>query len=386
MNGRKLEILALPYRDYWYSLKYGDSVRDLAMLRVLANHPQVASVVSLCRPRVLFEPRDFARASRKEVVRNLIRWQISRSFELLGPLRRRAWTEHAYGSVLVQCLQKLKASRSEVIRVFLDFHPIALVNQFPEEIWKNGFYWYDLIDNFKKHNRYCDNDLRLVDQKYKIVRKQARLVTGVTMGAIDEIGCENYLVVPNCQYEKELRVNTIYTGEFEFGFLGFISNKFDIEFVRQIAAQGYRVIIAGEVLDAAVGEELNKLAGVTLTGKFHQNQIEKIVSRFAIGIVPYRGTLSHDGSPLKAYQYLSNGRAVIANMVYELSGEWVGVSQHFSDDVIQDLVKRSISLINISFEDYANQVFASYPKGATWELRVDTVLKKIIEISDETSN
>jgi hypothetical protein len=386
MNGgslKKLKVLALPYRDYWYSKKYGATVRDLAMLDVLARHPLVAEVVAVCRPRLLYEPFDFACAKKRRIVENFVLWEVSRSHDLLGPLKRRRWTEFAYENVLKRSLVDFQTQSSETINVFLDFHPIANVDKFLSSFGDSFFYWYDLIDNFKKHNRYKDSEISVVEKKYDSVRRQARLVTGVTKKAIDTVRCESGIVIPNCQFLSNIRVNENFTGEFEFGFLGFVTNKFDIDFVREIVSQGKKIIIAGEVLDAGISEELKKLEGVKLIGRFHQNQIDEIVSRFAIGVIPYREARSHDGSPLKAYQYLSSGRAVISNMMYELDGKWIAADRCFVGKSIQELVARAFCLMEKSFSEYARDVVESYPEDATWESKINFIVKKIIELSDE---
>jgi hypothetical protein len=108
--------------------------------------------------------------------------------------------------------------------------------------------------------------------------------------------------------------------KFDFGFIGFVTDKIDIEFIASLS-KSYSVAIYGDFYDRKVKAKLAGLSNVFLLGGFRYQNLPKICRSFKVGLLPYREDRSHDGSPLKLYEYLRYLRPVISSIDYEITDE-----------------------------------------------------------------
>ena len=199
--------------------------------------------------------------------------------------------------------------------VVLDFLPIGFL---PGWVRNVDFYWYDAIDNFTKHNRYTDREKNLVEEKYKFVSANADLITGVSEGIRNQFP-RGYVVIPNALLEDYSCVE--HRPAFDFGFIGFITDKFDVGAVKKLAESGYKVAVYGEFYDGVVESALLRVEGVYLFGKFRGADVPGILSSFKVGLIPYLVDRMHDESPLKLYQYLSSGLPVMSSFDFGVESE-----------------------------------------------------------------
>ena len=65
--------------------------------------------------------------------------------------------------------------------------------------------------------------------------------------------------------------------------------------------------------------QLYKLKNVFIHGGFHYDDLPSICLSFRVGLLPYLNNMSHDGSPLKLYEYLRYCRPVITSIDYEIT-------------------------------------------------------------------
>lgn len=313
MNLPKYTIIALPYRDAYFERRFGPGVRDLMILKALARSPRVHKVLALNRTVSLFE-----RIYRKPLpltsdTDHEIEFLDATSLDVLGPLRGRAWTVHCY-AVYAEKLKALLEQESNPI--VLDFTPMADVISL---IGESTAYWYDIIDNFKKHNRFSDKEKELVKIKWKQVASRANIITGVTRQAVAEIDGHNKFEFRNVLLEA-LPMQASVATPFDFGFLGFLTNKFDLEFLADLLEMGpYTAAIFGDSFDPKVSRTLRRMHRVKVFGKFDARQVPHLMTKFRIGLINYRTQMNHDGFPLKLFQYLICGKPVIATENYGLN-------------------------------------------------------------------
>jgi hypothetical protein len=180
-----------------------------------------------------------------------------------------------------------------------------------------------LIDNFAKHNRFDAKELALVKKKYDFVKEHAHFVTGVTRASVEPFGGE---VLENRLLRDSLG-ELSGSPKFDVGYLGFITDKFDIEFVRKLASSGVSILVCGHAYDAKVISTLQAISGVTYGGPFSAQQVPSLISQFRVGIVPYISTKRHDESPIKFFQYVAYGRPVLT------SDRFSAIEDNFSGDV-----------------------------------------------------
>jgi hypothetical protein len=307
-------ILVVPYRDAYFVEKFGLAVRDVQIIAALAMMDDVKKIKVVNRPVSIYE-------------RVLGKWKIENPFSekvelvdktsnsFVGPLKGRKWFQTCYRDYAEYEFYDEKCTN-----IILDFHPIARIDF---SRIRYDFLWYDLIDNFVKHNRFDDYEKALVKEKYTEMRGVADLVTGVSKGAL--IDFPNGVVLPNAAglAREPVGPDEGRNKSFDMGFIGFITDKFDIEFVERQARNGFTVGIFGKAYSKAVLRKLKKIPNLKYCGEFRHEDIPRIIARFRIGIIPYLKEKSHDESPLKMYQYIKYGVPVVTSIDYEMRSKYI---------------------------------------------------------------
>src|SRR5690606_30136153 len=116
--------------------------------------------------------------------------------------------------------------------------------------------------------------------------------------------------LPNRLLRSSVRFD-VGSPEYDVGFLGFITDKFDVDFVRGLAERGLKVVIYGHAYTRQTLRELTRITNVTYGGAFKATDVPDLISEFRVGIVPYLAQKRHDESPIKFFQYVAHGRPVL---------------------------------------------------------------------------
>lgn len=318
--GRRAIIV--PYRDAYFVNQIGFAVRDVQMIEELRRLNLFEQIVVLNRPVSIYE-----RLLRKKNI-NKSKWPNidtldTTSYDIFGPLRKRLWLSNCYSDLISHAVDVINRDGRCKELFVIDFHPISIVNK----IQLNGVrivYWYDMIDNFYIHNRYSPDEKAAVLKKYVVVRDNYNCVTGVSYEALKQIGHRNSSLLTNgvftsgeiCSlYGKQIPV-------YDFGFVGFVTDKFDLDIVKKLISKGFSVVIHGSVLDKHVGDALRSI-GAILGGVFNYSEIASRISQFKVGLLPYLLEKEHDGSPLKMYEYLKFNRPCLTSIDYEVDSRYV---------------------------------------------------------------
>jgi hypothetical protein len=317
----KINLIIAPFRDSYFYHNYGCAVRDLQFIETLASLDAVDRITLINRPvsvleRVLLK-KPFARSVNLPKVHV---YDIT-SRDFFGALKGRSWAEDVYKKVIEHHL--LTGKLSSHTNVFLDFLPIGTFSAKNLEGW---IYWYDFIDNFKKHNRFTEIEKFLVNKKYTFVKKNADFITAVSDLCLESNGPYNAsksMVVTNKIFHsissshEHLNFVERKPQTYHFGFIGFVTDKLDIEFIK-LLAEKYKVAIFGTIMDKKVGKKLTALLNVDVFGKFKYKDVQDICAKFQVGLLPYLSEKSHDGSPLKLYEYMKYNVPCLTSMDYEI--------------------------------------------------------------------
>lgn len=329
----KINLVVALYRDSYFYDVYGAAVRDLQFLFELSNIKDIEITV-LNKPVSIYERFLLKKFPKKEVNYGNIKTVDYTSYDLVGPLKRRGWFHKVYPDFLglqLKCLHK-----DDCCNVFLDFLPIGSPDKKSLEGW---IYWYDFIDNFMKHNRFTVEQKFLVDIKYQFVLKNADFVTAVSNDCLANLYSNiklpfSYKVVSNKLFDFDGSYrgkvdSAISNGnrlvknseqKYDFGFIGFITDKFDVGFIEKLPSE-YSVVLYGSVLDAAISKRLSSFENVRLMGEFSFTEIPYIMNTFKVGLLPYVVSKSHDGSPLKLYEYIRYLKPVITSQDFEIKSD-----------------------------------------------------------------
>lgn len=361
---RSIDVIS--YRKLDFSLKFGHTVRDLMILRALRSSPTISRVTWYERPahivEIITKRSSNPRNKCELATRSGVDWS------LYGPARYgRAW---AASSMSIHD-SNLASSESDVL---LDFNPFYIP---PREAIDGKIYWYDMIDNFLLHNRFTDSQLAIVRKKYDFVRENATVISSVSAKSQSlfprAATIDNRLLKESWPAPK----TSVYA-EFDFGFLGFITNKFDIDFVKGLADRGFSVFIAGAAYDAETVGRIKSISGVHYHGAFSVNEAATLVERFKVGLIPYRVELLHDESPIKFFQYVAMGRPVLSSTKFSsVEDKFVENVWYYDKDF--DAVAAFHSRVTRDFPATVKAIssLARTSGGLFWEDDIDDILTEI---------
>lgn len=298
------KITIVSYRKLSFAKAFGFTVRDLMFLKALDNSSSVALINWFERPNsgpeILKNPVGELGLSEK-VVRHR-----RNDFSILGPLREgRGWTSSAFRLHETQLDAAVEPLGRTGRSVLLDFNPFYIP---PLSIVSRSFYWYDMIDTFTLHNRFTPRQIDQVRRKYEFVERYADRVTGVTQGSVAQFS--KGMVVPNRLLQSDWQVvdPEAPIPDFDFGFLGFITDKMDLDLLHRLGNRGYRIFMAGMAYDKATLKQLLAVPNLHYHGRFSAREAPALTRKFKIGLVPYRPEKMHNESPIKFFQYVAAGR------------------------------------------------------------------------------
>jgi hypothetical protein len=368
------DVAVIPYRTMNFAKRFGLTVRDLMMLRALEDCESVGSIDWFQRPSLFVE--NIISRGKKPVLAPTTSVHEKITFNPFPPLlKRRMWP--------VDSLRAHEPSlqawsrRGANTKVILDFHPLYIPDlnllRTPGLI-----YWYDLIDDFQKHNVYTKEQQEAVKRKYNFVRDYGAFVTGVSDAAVSSfpggVTLPNRLLRSAWTYYKPVERN-LNAPAFDLGFTGFITDKFDIAFVRRVAAMGYKVLIRGKAYHRHVSDELSSIEGVEVGPEFHASEQASILRQFSIGIIPYIPERCHEESPIKLVQYLVSGRPVLLSKSFgSLEQEfkpWISIYEKQDDQELKQTIDGLLAATNDPFlkqaVDRSSDIF--------WDTQIESVLK-----------
>ncbi|MDI5881245.1 hypothetical protein [Enterobacter sp. EC-ML559] len=347
-----INVVVLLYRDSYFFSQYGPAVRDLQILFELEKITEIKKITVINRPVSIAEKMCGRKIKRKRIETDKIDTIDSFSWDLFGPLKGRAWSEKIYNDIVHNKLAELYDENC--INLLLDFLPIGT---FSADLKNKWIYWYDLIDNFTKHNRFTPRDRELVRKKYKFACSYANVITGVSLNALNEFPSTiNKLVIPNrifgfnkYDFDACNVLKTLKEPEFDFGFIGFITDKFDFSFIERLSKE-YKIAIYGKCYDRKIKKKIESMQNVTYFGSFKYNQLREIMLTFKVGLLPYMAEKSHDESPLKIYEYLKNNRPCLTSMDFELNNKYIinynnGISNKTINEMLGFYNKEKITYI-----------------------------------------
>lgn len=363
----KKALIAIPYRDSYFINQYGFAVRDTQIIYELQKMDIFSKIIVINRPVSIYER--FLTKKKKSLWPSTDTFDIT-SYDVLGPLSKRVWTVNCYENYFKDVLQNLLDKNKYEEIVILDFTPMSLLPILKSSVTKLT-YWYDMIDNFTKHNRYDEREKNLVKEKYTYVREEYDVVTGVSNEALDAIGHNDAHLLTNGVF-KHFDKTEVHTSKvYDFGFIGFVTDKFDIQYIKKLAFLGYSIIVHGEIMDKSIQRQLEE-SGILCTGSFSYIDISTLMATFKIGLLPYLHAKSHDGSPLKLYEYLKFNKPCLTSMNYEVQNKFV---VNYNQENISKVEIEKLMLLSSSSE-----ISQSILKSDYLSYKINSILPNIIQL------
>ncbi len=372
-----VDLAIISYRKEAFERRFGCTVRDLMMIRALASLDRVKRVVWFERPDTIQEA--VARLFWPRANGSKLRRHKRVDWNMIGQLTmRRKWTPRSFRLNEDGLSMWTADELPECRKVLLDFHPTY---QPPVGGRKGLLYWYDMIDNFTKHNMYDAIERELTSAKYAFVKDHADVVTGVTRQCIE--GFTNARVIANRLLREAWGSPALsdYT-EYDLGFLGFITDKFDVAFIRRCASLGLKTLICGHVYHKVTAAQLASIKGVTMHGGFSAADSPALIQKFNVGLIPYLSDRTHDESPIKFFQYILSGKPVLLsrhfNDIEEDFSQYVEYYPELSDEQLLEFTRRGA---NSEIRTALATAAGSSP-AVFWETAIADILQEVMKMSD----
>ncbi len=352
------------YRDAYFINRIGFAVRDTQFVETIRRSDYFDKVTIINRPVFLLErivkPKRHSGVEGFHIV-------DTTSYRLFPFFSGRRSLLNVYNEILSKTLAESREHFD--VSVVVDFHPISMLRVEDRE---RLIFWYDQIDNFAKHNRFSRSERELVRQKTQYVANHYDVISSVSSQAGEVFSRADVFVAPNGVFSSGPDVLDAVEPTFDFGFIGFITDKIDIEYLSELRRRGFSVVLYGKSFSRATLSSLTD-AGVDYMGSFQYRDVSKIIRTFSVGLIPYLAERSHDGSPLKMYEYLRNRRPCLTSIDYELRTPWITNYRDAnpSDGDLRELLRES-----------GNPAIASsIPEDAYYERRLEPIMDRIGKLS-----
>ena len=276
--------------------------------------------------------------------------------------------------------------RLEAPRVLWLYDPTAfeLVGRAGEELAV-----YDVVDDYAEQVGTNERRRRFVAEADEAAASRSQIVFATTSGLYERQVARNpqtHLVRNGADFAHFSHRNGTApeVGGLAGPVLGFAGNltaeKVDFDLVEGVARArpGWSIVLVGPPAENARErvERLRSLANVHLLGFRPYGELPSYVAGFDVGLIPYRANAyTRNCSPLKVFEYLAAGNAVVASGVPEISGMEPDVVLAQGVDEFVAAVERALG---DNGPDAAARRRALAEKN-TWDARTERLLELIGE-------
>ena len=206
---------------------------------------------------------------------------------------------------------------------------------------RGTFTVYDCMDY---HPGFGDESAHLVELE-EIAMTQSDLLVLTSNDLFSRFSSKNnnsILVRNGCEFDYfNTKPAKIYHSKYEkvIGYYGAIASWFDTNMVVQLAKKfnTYEFVLVGSTYGCENLKELESLSNITLIGEIPYTSLTEYLYAFDVAIMPFKiNELTIATNPVKVYEYLSSGVAVVSTKLpeIELMGDVVYGASNLDEFVI----------------------------------------------------
>jgi glycosyltransferase involved in cell wall biosynthesis len=158
------------------------------------------------------------------------------------------------------------------------------------------------------------------------------------------------------------------------GYLGTVERRINYELVQEVITSNpdKSFVFAGPISENFVPELLYKMPNVFFIGPIAHAEVEQVISNFDVAIIPFKkDEVSNTIFPIKLFEYLSAGKAVIATDFNDDLKEYTEDSVYYCGDAASFSVAIDEALENDS--EQRRQVRKTLARKNTWEIRAEQI-------------
>ena len=173
------------------------------------------------------------------------------------------------------------------------------------------------------------------------------------------------------------------------GYVGAIAEWFDFEIIRQLAAlPNVEIMLYGAMSVEVEPADLLRLANVTFAGEVAHSRVAGIIDSLDVCILPFLSLpLTQSTDPVKVYEYLARGKAVVASELPELLRfhDSIRIAKHRDHFVTCVLEALNESDQPAEERESARINRRDAVRGHTWDYRAATIAKLLNSVPPKVS-
>lgn len=362
--------------------KYGRAYEEIAI--ALSKNPNIGKVTCILPPIKAHDQRFMAETHKhaKNLVVITLFWQsINKSG--IG-YRLRTWFNNRYPPLtLLRLYLYFKGYRKSntVLWVYPPHKFIyELINNIPHNIVVT-----QIVDN----NSFRNDENHIIEFTKLQYNELARLSDLVITSSITNYNIfsninNNCFFIENGVSEKFISDPSDFpfiknNAKPRLGYLGFISERTDIDLIRYIALlrPNYLLLIAGPDRGILGPSKITELSNVKYIGPIHHEQAPSFLKNLDVCLIPHKDNeYSRSMSPLKLFQYLASGRPIVSTKV-------AGTERWGNLVMLSDTYDAFIHNIDVTLEkdnQKKSAIRINAAKAENWDNRVEHMINKLMEL------
>jgi glycosyltransferase involved in cell wall biosynthesis len=253
---------------------------------------------------------------------------------------------------------------------------------------RNKYHWKIIYDCMDYHEGFESNSVEMLSlEKTLSSRSNAVLTTSHILFDLKAKQNPNCYLLPNGADFAHFHGGLVEIAEQRpnienpiIGYYGAIADWFDTHLIRSLAEArpGWNFILIGNTQYADI-TPLQGLPNIKLKGEVPYHELPQHLNPFNVAIIPFRkNPLTQATNPVKLFEYLSAGKAVVATDLNEL--------RYYSEYVrLASTPDEWLEAIETALKDYSPvhvQERINFARKNTWEIRLKELQKIIASLNE----
>ena len=387
-----MNIVFFPFHDYKLSLLEGFRTRDAHIYSQTIANSAVDKVVIINRPTLLLEvllkKKTYKTAGTVVYSNNTVTIQKINDnvfvidildFSLFKPVfKGKGFISELYfrnRELIKEALTKLECES------FTSYESSPLTRDTVEFLSPQKKV-FDGVDNFCKHDSYSSLRDHLKSEYDEIINSYETIFFNgkdslsyfncednnrveFMANGVDHERFQSNTTPPDCYLasEKNNKKIAVYAGKMQ--------SMFDVELVRDLAIANPDVdfYFLGKILEGQPDKELAEFTNVIFVGDVHYDSLPSYITNATVCIIPYLVNKQHGGDPIKFYEYLASGGAIVSTCIGDI--------QKYHDDTSVFIVEKNnfLASFKAALTIGNKKVTRHIPEHMTWRYKAEYIFE-----------
>lgn len=387
-------VVFFPFHDYKLSLLEGFRTRDSHIYSQSIKDPAVDKVIIINRPTLLLEVllkrKTYKTAGTVIYSSSTITIQkisdkvyvvdiLDLSF-IKPMIKGKGFISELYfrnRKLIAKAISKLECEE------FLSYESSPLTRETVEFLSPQKKV-FDGVDNFCKHDSYAALKKALRAEYNKIINHYDSIFFN-GKDSLDYFHCTDNNRVefmangvdverfqakyapPKCYLDSQKNDKKIAV------YAGKMQSMFDSKLVRDLAIANPEVdfYFLGKILEGQPDIELAEFANVIFVGDVHYDSLPAYITNATVCIIPYLVDKQHGGDPIKFYEYLASGSAIVSTCIGDI--------QRYDDNSSVFIIEKKnfLSSFKAALLKGDNKMNRVIPEHMTWQYKARYMFEQL---------